>query len=165
MNFWGATLWSAGVGLTAFDNAVKIQLSFGQFTRDQRHAVENILGRKMDEMRYGGEVVISGKVIAQLAYIPFNYFFGHDFDWLSATISIGANFSWFNKRAGDRPNSSILTSAFMQIEFPRMVFNDRNLFKTWAVYLEPALWFIPSDVASASTLLGTCSLGVRTSVF
>ena len=165
VNFWGATLWSAGVGLTAFDNAVKIQLSFGQFTREQRHAVENILGRKMDEMRYGGEVVISGKVIAQLAYIPFNYFFGHDFDWLSATISIGANFSWFNKRAGNRPNSSILTSAFMQVEFPRMVFNDRNLFKTWAVYLEPALWFIPSDVASASTLLGTCSLGVRTSVF
>ncbi len=171
VNVWGATLWSAGVGLTAFDNAVKIQLSFGQFTQDQRDFVSAAIGRDWTRMRYGGDVVVSAKVIAQVGYIPFNYFFGHDFDWLSATISIGANFAYFNQSgasiAAQTYNTSILTAALMQIEFPRMTFQDWKYFKTWAVYLEPSVWFIPSDVVSANiqTVVPTFSIGLRTSVF
>lgn len=171
-NVWGATLWSAGVGLTAFDDAVKLQVSFGQFTQKQRDFVSGVLGRDFTNMRYGGPVVVSGKVIAQIGYIPFNYFFGHDFDWLSATISIGANFSYFSesgasRAAGEKWAKSILTAALMQIEFPRMTFADNKYFKTWAVYVEPSLWFIPSDVVSAKiqTLVPTFAIGFRTSVF
>ncbi len=172
-NFWGASLWSAGVGLTAFDNAVKIQLSYGQFTQDQRNffaALFNIDESKW-KFRYGGHIV-SAKVIAQIANIPFNYFFGHDFDWLSATVSIGANFSWFSQSAAAlkqniQVSNTILTSALMQVEFPKMTFKDNAYFKTWAVYYEPSIWFIPSDVASDKipTLVPQFSIGLRTSLF
>ncbi len=171
-NVWGATLWSAGIGLTAFEDAVKLQVSFGQFTQGQRDFCSRLFQRDLTTMRYGGPVVVSGKVIAQIAYIPFNYFFGHDFDWLSATVSIGANFSYFSESgasiaAGQKWSKTILTAALMQIEFPRMTFADNRYFKTWAVYWEPSLWFIPSDVVSdkIQTLVPTFSVGFRTSLF
>ena len=55
----------------------------------------------------------------------------------------------------------------MQVEFPKMTFKDNAYFKTWAVYYEPSLWFIPSDVASDKipTLVPQFSIGFRTSVF
>ena len=166
VNFWGASLWSAGVGLTAFDNAVKIQLSYGQFLQGQRDFFTNLFGTEQGTGYRYGEHVISAKVIAQIGYIPFNYFFGHDFDWLSATIAIGANFSWFSDSGAGRP--AVLSAALMQVEFPRMTFNDRKYFKTWAVYFEPSVWFIPSDVSGLEwnkSFVPTFSLGVRTSVF
>ena len=169
-NVWGATLWSAGLGLTAFDNAVKIQFSFGQFSQDQRNFFTNLIGKDVDtRFRYGGNAVISAKIIAQLGYIPFNYFFGHDFDWLSASISLGAEFAWFSESGAldkyGKPKSQILSAAIMQVEFPRMTFKDWSYFRTWAAYFEPQLWFIPSDVGVASPVLFNFAFGIRTSVF
>src|SRR5574344_2016225 len=94
-SFWGATLFDVGVGLTAFDNAVKIQVNYGQFTQDQRDSVSDIwiatgLATERTKLRFGGQVV-GAKIIAQLGYLPFRYFFGRDWDWLSATIAVGAN--------------------------------------------------------------------------
>ncbi len=163
LNLWGATLWNFGVGLTAFDNAVKIQLSFGQFTQGQRDLASKVLGRDFTNMRYGGPYVISAKIIAQLGYLPFNYFFGHDFDWLSGSISLGAQFSYFSQSGAGKPQ--ILSAAIMQLEFPRMTFKDLSYFKTWSFYMEPQLWFIPSDVNVGSSLLFNFALGIRTSVF
>ena len=181
--FWGASLYSAGIGLTAFDNAVKIQGSYGQFTQSQRDAVYGFLdkiplyGGIFDKLhagssgyRFGGDI-ISGKIIAQLGYLPFRYLFGRDFDWLSATLSIGANFSWFSKSGATDENgeqvSQIISSVLAQIEFPRITFKNAPCFKTWAIYYEPNLWFIPSDVASsdAKGVVFTFSIGGRVNLF
>ena len=53
----------------------------------------------------------------------------------------------------------------MQFEFPRVTFKDMSYFKTWAFYMEPQLWFIPSDVNVGDSLLFNFALGIRTSVF
>ena len=174
-SFWGATLWQVGVGLTAFDNAVKIQANYGQFTQEQRDAVSDMfiamgMISERTNLRFGGQVV-GAKIIAQLAYLPFRYFFGRDWDWLSATFSLGANFSYFTKSGATDTQGNqvaqILSAALVQIEFPRITIKKQKLFKTWAFYLEPQLWFIPSDIASddADKYVPTISGGIRVSVF
>ena len=171
-NFWGPTLYSVGLGLTAFDNAVKIQAQFGQFTQEQRYWICDMLGLPRTEYRFGGNA-IGGKIIAQIAYIPFRYFFGRDWDWLSATISVGANFSYFSDSGasivtGERV-PQILSAALVQVEFPRITFANQKVFKNWSLYAEPQVWFIPSDVASTSDdakkYVFTVSGGLRTTVF
>lgn len=169
-SIWGATLYNVGIGLTAFDNAVKIQANFGQFTQEQRDAVSDMFGLSHTDLRFGGNV-IGAKIIAQIGYIPFRYFFGRDWDWLSASISVGANFSYFTDSGATsldgKKVSQVLSAALVQVEFPRITIKNASLFKTWALYTEPQLWFIPSDVASedAKKQVFTISLGLRTSVF
>ncbi|MCR5218020.1 Ig-like domain-containing protein [Treponema sp.] len=170
VSVWGATLYNVGIGLTAFDNAVKIQANFGQFTQSQRDMVSDMLGQSHTDLRFGGNV-IGAKIIAQIGYIPFRYFFGRDWDWLSASISVGANFSYFTDSGATSTDgekvSQVLSAALVQIEFPRVTIPNAKLFKTWSLYTEPQIWFIPSDIASddAKKEVFTVSLGIRTSVF
>lgn len=170
VNVWGATLYSVGMGLTAFDNAVKIQVNFGQFTQSQRDSVSDIFLQEHTDLRFGGNV-IGAKIIAQIGYIPFRYFFGRDWDWLSASVSVGANFSYFTDSGAKDVNgdkvSQVLSAALVQIEFPRITIPNAKLFKTWSLYTEPQVWFIPSDIASddAKKEVFTVSFGIRTSVF
>ena len=167
---WGATLYNVGVGLTAFDGAVKVQANFGQFTQEQRDNVSKLLGVDLTGLRFGGNV-FGGKIIAQLAYIPFRYFLGRDWDWLSATVAIGANFSYFTDSGASVTTgekvAQVLSAALMQVEFPRVTFENLKYFKTWSMYVEPQVWFIPSDVGGedAKKYVFTWSLGIRTCLF
>lgn len=167
---WGATLWNFGIGLTAFDGAVKVQANVGQFTQDQRDSVSKMFGKNVTGMRFGGNVY-GGKIIAQLAYIPFRYFWGRDWDWLTATVSVGANFSYFTDSGASATSggkvAQILSAALMQFEFPRATIANAKYFRTWSTYIEPQLWFIPSDVggADAKKYVFTFSIGVRTTLF
>lgn len=170
VSMWGATFYNVGIGLTAFDNAVKVQANFGQFTQEQRDMVSEFLGLEKSYLRFGGNV-IGAKIIAQLAYIPFRYFFGRDWDWLSASVSIGANFSYFTDSGASIVTGEkvpqMLSAALMQVEFPRVTIQNWKMFRTWSLYAEPQIWFIPSDIASddARKYLFTASFGLRTSVF
>ncbi|WP_407396449.1 Ig-like domain-containing protein [Treponema sp.] len=167
---WGATLWNVGVGLTAFDGAVKVQASFGQFTQEQRDSISKMFGKGLTGMRFGGNV-FSGKIIAQLAYIPFRYFWGRDWDWLTATVSIGANFSYFTDSGASATTgekvAQVLSAALMQFEFPRVTIEKAKYFRTWSTYVEPQVWFIPSDVGGddAKKYVFTFSIGARTTLF
>ena len=167
---WGATLFNVGVGLTAFDGAVKVQANFGQFTQSQRDSINEMFGLGQSSLRFGGNV-IGGKIIAQLAYIPFRYFFGRDWDWLSATVSIGANFSYFTETGASQTSGEavpqVLSAVLMQIEFPRITVPNLTRFRTWSMYVEPQLWFIPSDIGGkeAKKYVYTTSVGIRTCVF
>ena len=168
---WGATLWNVGAGLTAFDNAVKIEMSFGQFTQDQRDFVSDFFQIDRTNLRFGGNVV-GLRIIAQILDLPFMTFFGRDWEWLSATLSVGANFSFFTDTGAKsnetgEPVPQILSALLMQLEFPRMSFKQMKNFRTWAIYLEPQLWFIPSDIATdeARKILFTMSLGLHVNVF
>lgn len=167
-NFWGASLFSVGMGLTFFDDVVKVQMSWGQFTQTQRDFVNDILGQPHKPLRFGGDI-LSAKIIAQVYQLPFRVFLGRDWDWLSATFSVGANFSYFTESGASRYSEEsvpqLLSAAFLQIEFPRMYFKNNTFAKTWAVYTEPQVWFIPSDIAGVDPVLFSVSLGLRSSVF
>jgi hypothetical protein len=157
---WGATLYDVGLGLTFFDDAVKIQGQFGQFTEEQRAVFTP------KNMRYGGNV-FGFKMLANVAYVPLEYFFGPDFYWLSATASVGANFSYFTESQSGK--GQILSAALVQIEFPRVKLPKRKYFSTFAFYTEAQFWFIPTDVDSSEvnvqSILPHVTAGFRVNVF
>ena len=163
-HFWGASLFEVGAGLTFFDDNVKLQFLFGQYTQEQRDAVNAFLKRDPSEMRYGG-TILGGKLLANISTIPFSFFFGHDFDWLSASVAVGAQFSYFSQTNSGK--GQILSAVLGQLEFPRVHINEVKMFSTFSMYYEFSLWFIPSDVASddIKKLVPQGSLGLRVNIF
>lgn len=162
---WGASLYSVGAGLTFFDDVVKVQFSYGQFTQAQRDSVSSLLGVDLSKMRYGGDI-LSLKILANVAEIPFSYFFGHDFDWLYADFAIGCDFSRFSETNSGKPQ--ILSSLIAQIEFPKIKLQNVKAFSSFALYTEASLWFIPTDVSSTvniKNLIPQIAVGVRTNIF
>ncbi len=157
---WGATLYDIGIGLTFFDDNVKIQGQFGQFTDEQRAVFTP------SSMRYGG-TVMGFKMLANVAYVPLEYFFGPDFYWLSTTASVGANFSYFTESQSGK--GQILSAALVQIEFPRVTLPKRKYFSTFAFYTEAQFWFIPTDVDSTEvniqSILPHVTAGFRVNIF
>lgn len=162
--FWGATLFAVGAGLTFFDDVVKVQASYGQFTQQQRDAVSELFKVDMTDMRYGGNV-FSLKIIASVATIPFSFFLGHDWDWLYAGVGVGAEFALFSQTNSGK--SQILSSLLMQIEFPKVKLQNVKMFSSFAMYTEGSLWFIPTDVSGADikSLIPQIALGFRANIF
>lgn len=161
-HFWGATLYDVGLGLTFFDDNVKLQAQFGQFTQSQR----DLFDKTGFKMRYGGNV-FGLKLLANVAYVPFQYFFGPDWQWLSAGFAIGANFSMFTETQSGKPQ--MLSAVLAQIEFPRVTLQDQKMFRTFSFYTEGQLWFLPTDVQAGETsinsLIPQISAGIRVNVF
>lgn len=161
-HFWGATLYDVGIGLTFFDDNVKLQVQFGQFTQTQR----DVFDKRGSNMRYGGNV-FGAKLLANIAYIPFRYFFGPDWDWLSAGFALGANFSLFSQTQSGKPQ--MLSAVLAQVEFPRVTLKNQKLFRTFSLYTEGQLWFLPTDVQAGETnissLIPQISAGIRVNVF
>ena len=159
-HFWGATLYDVGVGLTFFGDNVKIQGQFGQFTEAQRAMFTT------SPMRYGGNVY-GLKMLANVAYVPMDYFLGPNFSWLSATAAVGANFSMFSQTQSGK--AQMLSAMLLQIEFPRMTIPHRTTFRTFSFYTEGQLWFIPTDVNSSevniNSIVPHITGGVRLNVF
>ncbi len=158
--FWGATLFNVGAGLTFFDDNVKLQVQWGQFTPQQRSLFSD------SEMRYGGDNVIGMKLLANVYYLPFRYYLGPDWEWLSLNVAVGANFSRFNWSQSGK--SQILSAGLFQLEFPRVTFSKQKMFRTIAFYTEGQLWFIPTDVQSSEdikSLVPQISFGIRVNVF
>ena len=157
---WGATLFDVGLGLTFFDDNVRLQFNFGQFTQQQRE-----IFRPGSAMRYGGDAILGFKIIANVANLPFGWMFGHDWDWLSANFAVGASFKYFNESASG--SGQMLSAVITQIEFPRMHFPKWKAFKTLSAYTEFQLWFIPSDTTGVSIdrVVFQYSFGVRANVF
>ncbi|MBP5402957.1 MAG: hypothetical protein J6Y36_07360 [Treponema sp.] len=159
-SFWGATLFNIGAGLTFFDDNVKLQVQYGQFTQAQRNMFSNT------ELRYGGDV-FGMKLLANIAYIPFRSFLGPDWDWLSMGFALGANFSLFTDTASGK--AQMLSALLAQMEFPRCTFRKAKCFRTVSLYSEFQLWFIPSDVQSNSmdikNMIFQFSEGIRVNIF
>ena len=157
--FWGATLYSFGAGLSFFDDNVKLQFQFGQFTQSQRDTFTKTT------LRYGGNV-FGLKLLANVLYIPFRSYLGPDWEWLSLNLSLGANFSHFSDSGSG--SDQILSAMLIQLEFPKVT-RDRHAkkFRTFSMYTEGQFWFIPSDVSSDEipTLVPQISLGLRAYVF
>ncbi len=158
--FWGATLFNVGAGLTFFDDNVKLQVQWGQFTQQQRALFDD------STMRYGGDNVFGIKLLANVFYMPFRYYLGPDWEWLSLNVAVGANFTRFNETGSGK--AQILSAGLLQLEFPRITFSKQKMFRTIAFYTEGQLWFIPTDVSSeedVKSLVPQISFGLRVNVF
>ena len=159
-SFWGATLFDLGVGLTFFNDNVRLQFNWGQFTQTQRE-----IFKPGSQMRYGGGAILGFKIIANVANLPFGWMFGHDWDWLSANLAVGASFKYFNESASGK--GQMLSAVISQIEFPRMSFPKWKCFKVLSAYTEFQLWFIPTDTTGVqiSRVVFQTSFGFRANVF
>ena len=162
--FWGESLFAVGAGLTFFDDVVKVQASYGQFTQQQRDAVSNLFKLDLTDMRYGGNI-FSLKIIANIASLPFSFFLGHDWDWLYAGFAVGAEFAMFTQTNSGK--EQILSSLLAQIEFPKVKLQNVKMFSSFSLYTEGSLWFIPTDVSGTNikSLIPQIAVGFRTNIF
>lgn len=168
-HFLGATMFDVGLGLTFFDDNVKLQAQFGQMTQSQYEMLCNWGGHEVTKFRYGGNVV-GAKLLANVAYLPFRYFFGPDWEWLSANVTLGANFSRFSETQSGK--AQFLSAVLAQLEFPRITIPKQKMFRTFSVYTEFQLWFIPTDVEvpenateKIPSVVPQVSAGLRVNVF
>lgn len=159
----GATTYDVGLGLSFFDNNVKLQFQIGQLTFTQFSIFSNT-----DRLfRYGG-LVMGGKILANVGILPFRKMFGPDWAWLSASFALGANFSYFTQTQSGK--AQFLSAVLAQIEFPRVYIKQWKLFKTFSFYTEGQLWFIPTDVKSDTSnkiksVIPQIAIGIRFNVF
>ena len=160
--FWGASLWNVGMGLSFFDDNVKLQVHYGQFLQSQFNV---IYGNQ--RIRYGGHIV-SLKLLANVFEMPFGYYFGPDWKWLYMDVALGAEFSLFTDTQSGRPQ--VLSALLMQLEFPRVKFYKQKYFSSLSFFTEGQLWFIPTDVDSSNlsvikSITPHISAGIRVDIF
>ncbi|MDR2607691.1 MAG: hypothetical protein LBC57_04800, partial [Treponema sp.] len=155
----GASMYDLGVGLTFFDDNVKLQFQYGQMTQGMYTS-----SGQEGKIRYGGNI-FGAKLLANLYTVPFTVFGGPDWSWLSLSIAIGANFSYFDQTQSG--SGTILSAMIGQLEFPRVTILKWKYFKTFSFYTEGQLWFVPTDVSKISipTVKPLVTFGLRTSVF
>lgn len=161
----GATYTDFGMGLSFFDDNVKIQVSYGFMFQD---TYESMGGDQ--PVRYGGHV-LGIKLLANIYRLPFGSFLGPDWEWLSATFAVGANFSLFDlaEEGYTQSGSSTWMSALLfQIEFPRVT-GTWKYFRTFSLFTEGSLWFVPTDVDAKQNdipvIMPKIILGIRSYVF
>ncbi len=110
--------------------------------------------------------MVGAKLLANIGYMPFRYFFGPNWEWLSATFALGANFSMFSETQSGK--NQILSAVLGQVEFPRITIPDQKMFSTYSFYTEVQVWFIPTDVMSEveiASIIPQISCGLRVNVF
>lgn len=141
----GATWWDVGLGLTFLDDNIKLQVQLGMAPTG----------------RFTG-LVLGSKLLANLATVPFSYFFGPSWEFFSMSLAVGANFSYFTM-SEDRiefTNAGLVLGAVVaQLEFAKFSIASWRAFSTWALYSEYQLWFISSDVEGGT--VSKLSFGLR----
>jgi len=131
-HFLGATNWEVGLGLTFFDDNVKLQAQLGQTPPNQR---------------FEG-FVVGIKLLANVMKLPFQSFLGPDWEFLSTSLAVGAKFSYFSMSDSSiefKENSPILGGILAHWEVVRFSY-DSPVFSSFALYTEFELWMISSDV-------------------
>ncbi len=140
----GATYGDVGLGVSFFDNNVKLQLQAGMAPPG----------------RFTG-TVFGAKLLANVLYLPFDYFLGPDWSFFSMSLALGANFSYFTMDAGSDP--LVMSSVLVQWEFARFQFPEWKAFRTFSLYAEPNLWFAASDVEAGAIF--KLAFGFRIGIF
>ncbi|TVR06297.1 MAG: hypothetical protein EA403_00990, partial [Spirochaetaceae bacterium] len=138
---FGATYADLGLGVSFFDDNVKLQVQAGVAPPG----------------RFTG-TVLGAKLLANVLVVPFDYFLGPDWSFFSMALALGANFSYFTM---DEDTPGLVMSAVLaQWEFARFEFAERTAFRNISLYLEPNFWFASSDVEAGTVF--RLSLGLRT---
>ena len=159
----GATYFTAGLGLTFMDDNVKLQFQYGYAPTtmiDENTGLDRA-------SRFGGNV-FGGRLLANLAQVPFSWLFGPEFSAFSATAALGADFSYFssntvNATGGEDSWGVILAGLVGQVELPKITFDESLFLKYVSVYWDGHLWLISSDISPEVVLLP--SIGLRVGLF
>jgi hypothetical protein len=158
VNVLGATWVDGGIGLSFFKDNVKLQLQAGIAPM-----IDPVSGKTG---RYVGTVA-GAKLLANILYLPFDYFFGPDWSFFSMSLALGANFSWFSMDPVNNRNSLIMGAFLGQWEFARVDFSyfvpQWRYVKTFSLYLEPIFWFASSDVQAEA--IPRIAIGARINIF
>jgi hypothetical protein len=164
--FLGGLDWCAGVGLTFFDDNVKVQVNVSQAPPG----------------RYFGWA-IGGKVLANIYNKNLSDWFGFDWVFWRTSIVLGAQFLLFSMEEEMNPVKLFgeedkfrnalwmgqflgqweVIKADMSYFFPKWKY-----FKSLSFYVEPGIWFAPSDVTydpNAWRTKFTIGLGARINMF
>jgi hypothetical protein len=162
----GATYMYVGFGLSFFDDNVKIQLQWGFLTND---IFESMGGRP--PVRYGGHV-LGLKLLASVYALQFGPILGPDWEWLSLTVALGANFSYFDileEGYTQSGSATWLSALLLQVEFPKITIPNRKNFRTFSFFTEGELWFVPTDVDAAANdipvIMPKIITGIRIYIF
>lgn len=148
-HFLGSTYTEIGAGLTFFDDNVKLQLQLGMAPPG----------------RFNG-FVIGTKLLANIAVLPYEYFFGYDWSNFSSSFAVGATFNYFTMSEEEinfTEQGLVLGALIGQIELIKLTLPDRKLFTSFALYTEGQLWFISSDVSGG--VEARIAFGLRTNIF
>jgi hypothetical protein len=155
----GGLSYSLGLGLTFFNDNVKVQFNVSQAPSG----------------RYEGWA-FGGKVLANVFTLNMGLLFGPDWEFWKTSLALGAHFSCFMMSNSLPPGEGSeppvwmgqligqweIIKADMGFFFPKWKY-----FKSFSVYVEPGLWFAPSDVISeqAWRTKFTIGFGFRASLF
>jgi hypothetical protein len=149
LHVFGATPLEYGLGLSFFEDNVKIQFQAGQAEPGTR---------------YSGWV-FGAKLLANVFYLPFEYFWGPDWAFFSMSFALGANFSYFTMEDDESP--VFMGAVLGQWEFARVdisrIFPKWQYLKSVGLYVEPDLWFASSDVSAGAIFRLT--FGTRINIF
>jgi hypothetical protein len=158
---FGATYCDVGLGLSFFNDNVRLQAQFGIAPADGINTSFSIGGR------YVGSVY-GIKLLANIYNLPFAYLFGLDWAFYSMNVAVGANFSYFTMDETPEGRSALFMGAVvgqwdianinMQYFYPTWKY-----FRNYALYMQPELWFASSDV-KADTILRV-TIGMRINWF
>jgi len=149
----GGLNYSVGMGLTFFDDNVKLQFNAAQAPPGTR---------------YSGWA-FGGKVLANVYTKNLGDWFGPDWEFYTTSFTVGAHFSYFMMDEDETPlvmgqliGQWEIIKADLQYFFPKWKY-----FKTFSLYTEPGVWFAPSDVVSSQAwrTLFTIGFGGRISLF
>ena len=149
----GGLSYSMGLGLTFFDDNVKVQFNAAQAGAGNR---------------YSGWA-FGGKVLANVFTKNLGDWFGPDWEFYTTSLTVGAHFSYFLMEKGEIP--LVMGQLIGQWEMMKAdlsyLFPKWKYFKSISVYTEPGIWFAPSDVVSqqAWRTKFTIGFGGRISLF
>jgi len=133
----GATYMDFGFGITLFKDIINAQINYGFITQE---IFESMGGVGL--LRYGGNV-FSFKILAG-PVINFGEIFGSKMNWLSASIKLGFCSSLFSTTQSGDPEW--LDATIVQLELPKINFQDRKYFNSISLYSEYQTWFVLNDI-------------------
>ncbi|MCL2190825.1 MAG: hypothetical protein FWB79_02425 [Treponema sp.] len=151
----GGLLWSTGIGLTFFDDNVKLQFNVSQAPPG----------------RFQG-VAFGGKILANVWAANLRRWFGNDWEWWTTSLAIGAHFSYF--MMGEGENAQWMGQLLGQWEIIKADMSHFvpawRFFRSISLFVEPGVWFAPSDVdndplGAAWRYLFVVGFGLRFSLF
>jgi len=152
----GGLNYSMGLGLTFFDDNVKVQFNVSQAGSGSR---------------YSGWA-FGGKVLANVWTKNLGEWLGPDWIFLSTSFTVGAHFSYFLMEEQWRETPVVMGQLISQWEIFKadlQYFVPKwKYFKTISLYTEPGLWFAPSDIDGqdvAWRVRFTIGFGGRISLF
>ena len=132
-SFLGGLDWATGLGLTFFDDNVKVQAVAAQAPSG----------------RYSGWA-FGGKILANIYNQNLSKWFGLDWEFGRTSLVLGAQFLYFMMEDGETP--VIMSELLGQWEIIKAdmsyLFPKWKYFKSLSIYVEPGLWFAPSDVGA-----------------